>query len=182
MQSVFTGPVFVVGDNIDTDQIIPAQYLNLVPTIPEEYEKLGAYAFAGLPESGYATRYVKEGQLDSDYPIVVAGRNFGCGSSREHAPVAIKASGVSVVVASSFARIFYRNSINTGLPIVICPAAAMEAKSGDTLRVDLVAGTVENLTQGTRHDADPFPPFMQELIDRGGLLEYVKSRVAAGSA
>ena len=85
-------------------------------------------------------------------------------------------------MASSFARIFYRNSINTGLPIVICPAAAVEAKSGDTLRVDLVAGTVENVTQGTRHDADPFPPFMQELIDRGGLLPYVKSRVAAGSA
>ena len=97
MQSVFTGPVFVVGDNIDTDQIIPAQYLNLVPTILEEYEKLGAYAFAGLPESAYATRYVKEGQLDSEYPIVVAGRNFGCGSSREHAPIAIKASGVGAV-------------------------------------------------------------------------------------
>src|ERR1051325_3588562 len=88
-KSVFTGPVYVVRDNIDTDQIIPAQYLNLVPTIPDEYEKLGSYALCGLPESLYATRYVKDGQLDSDYPIVVAGRNFGCGSSRGHAPLAM---------------------------------------------------------------------------------------------
>ncbi|HTD67517.1 MAG TPA: 3-isopropylmalate dehydratase, partial [Candidatus Limnocylindria bacterium] len=89
MQSVFTGSVYVVRDNIDTDQIIPAQYLNLVPTIAEEYEKLGSYAMCGLPNSIYPTRYVKEGQLDSEYPIVVAGRNFGCGSSREHAPIAL---------------------------------------------------------------------------------------------
>src|SRR5512147_2103881 len=89
MQTVFTGPVFVVGDNIDTDQIIPAQYLNLVPTIPEEYEKLGSFALCGLPESQYSVSYVKDGQLDSDFTIVVAGRNFGCGSSREHAPIAL---------------------------------------------------------------------------------------------
>ena len=89
MQSVFKGPVYVVRDNIDTDQIIPAQFLNLIPTIPEEYEKLGSYALCGLPESLYPQRFVKAGQLDSEYPIVVAGRNFGCGSSREHAPIAI---------------------------------------------------------------------------------------------
>ena len=89
MQSVFTGPVYVVRDNIDTDQIISAQFLNLVPTIPEEYEKLGSYALDGLPKSLYPVRYVKEGQLDSDYPIVVGGKNFGCGSSREHAPIAL---------------------------------------------------------------------------------------------
>src|ERR1700712_409349 len=88
-KSVFTGPVYVVRDNIDTDQIISAQYLNLVPTIPEEYEKLGSYALAGLPKSLYPIRYVKEGQLDSDYPIVVGGKNFGCGSSREHAPIPV---------------------------------------------------------------------------------------------
>ena len=113
--------------------------------------------------------------------VIVALENFGCGSSREHAPVAIKASGVSVVVAASFARIFYRNAINTGLPIVVCPQAAREAQAGDRLRVDLAVGTVENLTQGTKYDAEAFPPFMQELIDRGGLLEYVKAQLAEGA-
>jgi 3-isopropylmalate/(R)-2-methylmalate dehydratase small subunit len=113
--------------------------------------------------------------------IVVAEENFGCGSSREHAPVAIKVAGVSVVVAASFARIFYRNAINTGLPIVVCPAAAADAKMGDRLKVDLAAGTVENLTQGKTYDAEAFPPFMQELIDSGGLLPYVKSKIGEGS-
>src|SRR5204863_4173580 len=97
-KSVFTGPVYVVRDNIDTDQIIPAQYLNLVPTIAEEYEKLGSYALCGLPESLYSTRYVKDGQLDSQYPIVVGGRNFGCGSSREHAPIDMDAAGCKGVL------------------------------------------------------------------------------------
>src|SRR2546423_6450008 len=105
MEVEFTGPVYVVKDNIDTDQIIPAQYLNLVPTIPDEYEKLGSYALCGLPESLYSTRYVKDGQLDSDYPIVVGGRNFGCGSSREDAPIALGSSGCKVVLAETFARI-----------------------------------------------------------------------------
>ncbi|HZV33367.1 MAG TPA: 3-isopropylmalate dehydratase, partial [Verrucomicrobiae bacterium] len=114
MQTVFTGPVYVVRDNIDTDQIIPAQYLNLVPTIPEEYVKLGAYAMAGLPESLYPVRFVKEGQLDSEYPIVIAGRNFGCGSSREHAPIAMGSAACKVVLAESFARIFFRNCVATG--------------------------------------------------------------------
>src|SRR5262249_16209972 len=101
MQSVFTGPVYVVRDNIDTDQIISPQYLNLVPTIPEEYEKLGCYAFDGLPKSLYPARYVKDGALDSEHPIVVAGRNFGCGSSREHAPIALGSAGCKVVLAES---------------------------------------------------------------------------------
>src|SRR4051794_9768036 len=99
MQSVFTGPVYVVRDNIDTDQIISAQYLNLVPTIPEEYEKLGSFALAGLPESLYPTRFVKEGKVDSDYPIVVGGRNFGCGSSREHAPIALGSANARIILA-----------------------------------------------------------------------------------
>src|SRR5687767_15345828 len=99
MQSVCTGPVFVVRDNIDTDQIISAQYLNLVPTIAEEYEKLGSYALAGLPDSLYPTRYVEEGQVDSKYPIVVGGRNFGCGSSREHAPIALGSATCRIILA-----------------------------------------------------------------------------------
>ncbi len=166
---IFEGTVHAYGRDVDTDVIIPARYLNT-----NDPAELASHCMEDI-DAEFVTS-VQPGD------IIVAHENFGCGSSREHAPVAIKASGISVVVASSFARIFYRNSINTGLPIVICPAAAVEAKSGDTLRVDLVAGTVENVTQGTRHDADPFPPFMQELIDRGGLLPYVKSRVAAGSA
>ena len=165
---IFEGTVHAYGRDVDTDVIIPARYLNT-----NDPAELARHCMEDI-DADFVTS-VKPGD------IIVAHENFGCGSSREHAPVAIKASGISVVVASSFARIFYRNSINTGLPIVICPAAAMEAKSGDTLRVDLVAGTVENLTQGTRHDADPFPPFMQELIDRGGLLEYVKAQIGEGS-
>src|SRR5687767_15873159 len=106
MQSVFTGPVYVVRDNIDTDQIIPAQYLNLVPTISEEYEKLGSYAMCGLPNSLYPIRFVKDGELDSEYPIIVAGKNLGCGSSREHAPIAIGSARTKVVLAESFAPNF----------------------------------------------------------------------------
>src|SRR2546425_12493830 len=114
MQSIFTGPVYVVRDNIDTDQIIPAQYLNLVPTIPDEYEKLGSFALAGLPDSLYPARFIKPGQLDSEYPIVVAGRNFGCGSSREHAPIALGSAGCKAVLAESFAPIFFRNCVAPG--------------------------------------------------------------------
>src|SRR5262245_19838959 len=113
MQSVFSGPVYVVQDNIDTDQIIPAQYLTLVPTIAEEYEKLGSYALIGLPDHLYPTRFVAEGQTKTEYKIVIAGRNFGCGSSREHAPIAMGAAGVEAVIADSYARIFFRNCVAT---------------------------------------------------------------------
>src|SRR3954462_8871105 len=106
MPHTLTSPVYVCADNIDTDQIISAQYLNLVPTIAEEYEKLGSYALDGLPKSLYPTRYVEEGQLDSKYPIVVGGKNFGCGSSREHAPIAMGSANCEIVIAESFARIF----------------------------------------------------------------------------
>src|SRR5512137_671464 len=144
MQSVFTGPVYVVRDNIDTDQIIPAQFLTLVPTMPEEYEKLGSYALWGLPESQYPTRFVKDGKLDSDYPIVVAGRNFGCGSSREHAPIALGSAGCRVVLAESFARIFFRNCVATG-ELYPCEAAERLCeilKTGDVVSVDLDACTI----------------------------------------
>src|ERR1043165_9111729 len=114
MSAVIRGKVYVVRDNIDTDQIIPAQFLNLVPTIPEEYEKLGSYALCGLPDSLYPNRFVKPGQLDSEYAIVVGGRNFGCGSSREHAPIAMGSAGCRIVLAESFARIFFRNCVSTG--------------------------------------------------------------------
>jgi 3-isopropylmalate/(R)-2-methylmalate dehydratase small subunit len=162
---IFEGTVHKYDRDIDTDVIIPARYLTT-----NDPAELAKHCMEDI-DSEFVTS-VRSGD------IIVAHENFGCGSSREHAPVAIKASGISVVVASSFARIFYRNAINTGLPIVVCPEAASEAQAGDRLRVDLAAGTVENLTQGKKYDAEAFPPFMQELIDRGGLMEYVKARVA----
>src|SRR5499427_5330420 len=157
MQSVFAGPVFVVRDNIDTDQIIPAHYLTLVPTIPEEYEKLGSYALCGLPESLYATRYVKDGKLDSDYPIVIGGRNFGCGSSREHAPIALGSAGCKVVLAESFARIFFRNCVATG---ELYPCECVERlcdvlKTGDVVTVGLDAGSVTVKASGKVYEFKP---------------------------
>jgi 3-isopropylmalate/(R)-2-methylmalate dehydratase small subunit len=166
---IFEGSVHKYGRDVDTDVIIPARYLTT-----DDPAELAEHCMEDI-DAEFVTS-VRSGD------IIVAHENFGCGSSREHAPVAIKASGISVVVASSFARIFYRNAINTGLPIVVCPEAASEAQAGDRLRVDLVAGTVENLTQGKKYDAEAFPPFMQELIDRGGLMEYVKARVAGEGA
>ena len=151
MQSVFTGPVYVVRDNIDTDQIIPAQYLTLVPTMPDEYEKLGSYALAGLPESLYPTRFVKDGKLDSDYAIIVGGRNFGCGSSREHAPIAIGSAGCKIVLAESFARIFFRNSVATGelYPCELTERLCDVLKTGEVITVDLDAQTVTVKATGT---------------------------------
>ena len=175
MQTVFTGPVYVVRDNIDTDQIIPAQYLNLVPTIPEEYEKLGAYALCGLPESLYATRFVKEGKLDSDYPIVVGGRNFGCGSSREHAPIALGSAGCRVVLAESFARIFFRNSVATGelypceSPDRLCDIL----KTGDVVTVDLDAETVTVKGTGRIYKFKPLGD-VRPVVDAGGLFNYAR--------
>jgi len=165
----------VVGDNIDTDQIIPAQYLNLVPTIPEEYEKLGTYAFAGLPESVYPTRYVKAGQLDSEYPIVVAGRNFGCGSSREHAPIALGSANCKVVLAESFARIFFRNSVATG---ELYPCESMDRlcevlMTGDVVTVDLDAGSVTMQSTGRVCKLKPLGD-VRPVVDAGGLFNYAR--------
>jgi 3-isopropylmalate/(R)-2-methylmalate dehydratase small subunit len=175
MQSVFTGPVFVVRDNIDTDQIIPAQYLNLVPTIAEEYEKLGGHAFAGLPESAYPVRYVKPGQLDSEYPIVVGGRNFGCGSSREHAPIALGSAGCKVVLAESFARIFFRNSVATG---ELYPCESLDRlcevfKNGDMVTVDLDAATVTAKSTGKVYKFKPLGD-VRPVVDAGGLFNYAR--------
>jgi 3-isopropylmalate/(R)-2-methylmalate dehydratase small subunit len=164
---IFEGTAHTFGRDVDTDVIIPARYLNT-----SDPDELAAHCMEDI-DAEFVQR-VEKGD------IIVAGENFGCGSSREHAPVAIMRSGISVVVASSFARIFYRNSINVGLPIVVCPAATKHAKAGDRLRVDLSAGTVENVTQGKKYAAEPFPPFMQELIERGGLMKYVKGKLAPG--
>ncbi len=175
MQSVFSGPVYVVRDNIDTDQIIPAQYLTLVPTIPAEYEKLGSLALVGLPDSTYPVRYVKEGQLDSEYPIVVGGRNFGCGSSREHAPIALGSAGCKVVLAESFARIFFRNSVATGelYPCESVDRLCDVLKTGDVVTVDLDACTVKVEATGKVH---PFKPLgeVRPVVDAGGLFNYAR--------
>jgi len=175
MKSSFTGPVFVVRDNMDTDQIISAQYLNLVPTIPAEYEKLGSYALAGLPESLYATRFVKEGQLDSDYPIVVGGRNFGCGSSREHAPIALGSAGCRVVLAEGFARIFFRNCVATGelYPCELTARLCDTLKTGDVVTVDLDAATVTVHSTGAVHSFKPLGD-VRPVVDAGGLFNYAR--------
>lgn len=175
MQSVFTGPVYVVRDNIDTDQIIPAQYLNLVPTIPEEYKKLGSYALCGLPDSLYPSRFVKEGQQDTEYQIVVAGRNYGCGSSREHAPIAMGAAGTKVVLAESFARIFFRNCVATG---ELYPCECMDRlcdilKTGDVVTVDLDKSTVTVQATGKVYSFKPLGD-VRPVVDAGGLFNFAR--------
>jgi 3-isopropylmalate/(R)-2-methylmalate dehydratase small subunit len=174
-KSIFSGPVYVVRDNIDTDQIISAQYLALVPTIPDEYEKLGSFALAGLPESLYKTRYIKEGALDSDYPIVVAGRNFGCGSSREHAPIALGSAGCRIVLAESFARIFFRNSVATGelYPCELTERLCDTLKTGDVVTVDLDALTVTVEGTGKVFKFKPLGD-VRPVVDEGGLFNFAR--------
>ena len=149
------------GDNVDTDVIIPARHLNT-----SDPGELAAHCMEDI-DSHFAG-VVRRGD------IIVAGRNFGCGSSREHAPIAIKASGISCVIAESFARIFYRNALNIGLPILECPAAAKNISAGDEVSLDLATGEIADLTTGRRFQAEPFPPFMMELIAAGGLAAYLK--------
>ena len=156
------GKVFKYGDNVDTDVIIPARYLNT-----SEAKELAAHCMEDI-DPAFAGK-VKPGD------IIVAGRNFGCGSSREHAPLAIKASGVACVIATTFARIFYRNALNIGLPILECPDAAEAIAAGDEVGIDLSSGTVTDETTGRTFQAEPFPPFMQELISAGGLAAYMRN-------
>ncbi|MDL5052306.1 3-isopropylmalate dehydratase [Oscillatoria laete-virens NRMC-F 0139] len=169
-----TGKIYVCADNIDTDQIIPAQYLNLVPTIPEEYEKLGSYALIGLPDALYPTRYVRDGQTKTEFPIIVAGRNFGCGSSREHAPIALGAAGCRVVIAELFARIFYRNCIATGelYPIDSKERLCEKLKTGDTGVVDLEAGTL-TVNGGDVYSLKGMGE-AKDVIDAGGIFNYAR--------
>ena len=157
------GRVFRYGDNVDTDVIIPARYLN-APS-PED---LARHCMEDI-DPQYATT-VKAGD------IMVGGWNFGCGSSREHAPLAIQASGAACVIAASFARIFYRNSINIGFPILECPEAAADIKNGDTVSVDFATGVIVNETTGKQYQASGFPAFIEKIIDAGGLLPYLKAR------
>jgi 3-isopropylmalate/(R)-2-methylmalate dehydratase small subunit len=175
MSSVIEGPVYVVKDNIDTDQIIPAQYLNLVPTIAEEYEKLGSYAMIGLPESLYPVRYVEEGQLDSKYPIIVGGKNFGCGSSREHAPISMGSAECKLVLAESFARIFFRNCVATGelYPCEIPERLCEVLKTGDEVAVDLEAATLTIKSTGAVHSFKDLGE-VKPVVDAGGLFNFAR--------
>jgi 3-isopropylmalate/(R)-2-methylmalate dehydratase small subunit len=164
-----TGKAWKFGDDVDTDAIIPARYLNTT-----DPKALAAHCME---------------DADPDFPtkvqpgdIIVGGKNFGCGSSREHAPIAIKAAGVACVVAHSFARIFYRNAFNMGLPILECPEASAAIQSGDSLEVDLDEGLIVNTTRKESYRAVPIPPFMQRLIEAGGLIPYVKAQMEGDRA
>lgn len=157
----FRSKVFKYGDNVDTDVIIPARYLNIA-----SMKELSVHCMEDIDKD--FINKVKPGD------IMVGEANFGCGSSREHAPAVIKESGVSCIIASSFARIFYRNAINIGLPILECPEAAEDIKSGDDVEVDLIKGEIINHTSGHTFKTHPFPGFIQEIINAGGLLNYIQ--------
>jgi len=159
-----SGKAWKYGDNVDTDVIIPARYLNVSTA-----EELARHCLEDL-DPGFA-QAVQAGD------VIVAGENFGCGSSREHAPLAIKGAGVRAVVARSFARIFYRNAINVGLPILESAAAAEAVEQGHELTIDLEEGLVRNLTTGETYPAEPYPPFMMDIIDAGGLVPYTRQRI-----
>ena len=154
------GRVFKYGDNVDTDVIIPARYLNT-----SDPKELASHCMEDI-DASFATK-VKLGD------IIVANKNFGCGSSREHAPLAIKSSGVSCVIASTFARIFYRNSINIGLPIIECDEAAKAIENGDELEIDFSTGVITNLSKNEIYKGEPFPEFMQNIINNNGLINYI---------
>ncbi|MBR0597883.1 3-isopropylmalate dehydratase small subunit [Sinanaerobacter chloroacetimidivorans] len=159
------GNVFKYGENVDTDVIIPARHLNT-----SDPAELAKHCMEDI-DAEFAGK-VKLGD------IIVAGKNFGCGSSREHAPIAIKAAGVSCVIAPTFARIFYRNSFNTGLPILECEEAAQKIQAGDEVEVDFMTGEIKNMTKGESYQAEPFPEFITKIIENDGLVNYVKNNLS----
>ncbi len=163
--STIRGRVWKYGDNVDTDAIIPARYLNV-----SAEDELAAHCMEDID-----IEFTKEVQPGD---IIVAGKNFGCGSSREHAPVAIKAAGISCVVAETFARIFFRNAINIGLPILECPEAVQETAPDQILEIDLASGVIRNASTDKEYQAIPYPPFMLEIIDAGGLVPYTREKLS----
>ena len=181
MSHLIKGPVFVVGDNIDTDQIIPAEHLSLVPTVEAEYRLLGSHALSGLPRRDNPTPLVPAGADRSAYPIVIAGRNFGCGSSREHAPIALGAAGVQVVVAESFARIFFRNCIATG---EVYPAESTQRlidafATGDEAVIDLDAETIAKVDGSAEWSLRPLGE-VRDVVAAGGLFAYARQSGLVG--
>jgi 3-isopropylmalate/(R)-2-methylmalate dehydratase small subunit len=181
MRTVIEGPVYVLGDNIDTDQIIPAEYLTYNPSIPAEYKMFGKFALSGVPADaaglpkGHVPFHGPQDEFVTPYRIIVAGKNFGCGSSREHAPIALAAAGIACVVAEFYARIFYRNSINGAylVPIESETRLVDQVCTGDNLRVDLAAGDLSNLTTGDKWKLKPLGEVVP-IIEAGGIFEYAK--------
>jgi 3-isopropylmalate dehydratase small subunit len=167
MAQKLRGKVWKYGDNVDTDAIIPARYLNVSTA-----EELAAHCMEDIDAD--FVRQVQPGD------VMVAQANFGCGSSREHAPLALKGAGISCVVASSFARIFYRNAINIGLPILECPEAVEATEAGQVLEVDLEQGTIVNVDTGETYRSEPYPPFLLSIIAAGGLVPYTREKLSAG--
>ena len=175
MSNIVRGKAFVIGDNIDTDQIIPAQHMVLVPTDPQEYRQLGSFALSGLPSGDYPTRLVTDGRVPSDYVVVIAGRNFGCGSSREHAPIALGAAGVRAVVAESFARIFFRNCLATGelYPIESADRLCEAISAGQEVELDLDAEMLR-LADGSREFKLRPLGQTRDVVSAGGLFEFAR--------
>ncbi|MGH7213291.1 MAG: 3-isopropylmalate dehydratase [Tepidisphaeraceae bacterium] len=180
MESVITGKAYVLGDNIDTDQIIPAQYLSFNPAIPEERKFFGMYAMSSVPEGQRGlpngkVPFVRENEFTSDFMIVVGGKNFGCGSSREHAPLALAEAGVKCVIAEFYARIFFRNSVNGGylIPFESVERLVDKIQTGDELEVRLDDGVVINKTRNQRHQLNPLGDVLP-IIEAGGVFNYAK--------
>ena len=180
MHATIQGKAYVLGDNVDTDQIIPAQYLTFNPAIPEEYHQFGKYALSSVPpdRAGLPKGHVPFHQGDefvSDYKIIVAGKNFGCGSSREHAPIALDAAGIEAVVAEFYARIFYRNAVNGGylIPFEAVDRLCERVCTGDELRIDVASNTLHNLTTGETYRLKPLGE-VAPILEAGGLFEYAQ--------
>jgi len=180
MQTIITGRAYVLGDNVDTDQIIPAQYLTFNPSIPEEYKQFGKYALSSVPPSqaglpkGHVPFHTKD-EFVSDFKIVIGGKNFGCGSSREHAPIALDAAGIEAVVAEFYARIFYRNSINGGylIPFECETRLCDRVCTGDELKIDVAAGLMHNLTTKEEYRLKPLGE-IAPILDAGGVFAYAQ--------
>ena len=181
MKSIITGKAYVLADNVDTDQIIPAQYLTYNPSIPEEFKMFGKYALSGVPDDGaglpkgHVPFHDPADEFVSPYRIIVAGKNFGCGSSREHAPIALAAAGIVAVVAEFYARIFYRNAVNGGylIPVETPKRLADQVCTGDKLVIDLAANTLTNTTTGDTWPLNPLGEVLP-IIEAGGIFPYAK--------
>jgi len=180
MQSIITGKAYVLGDNVDTDQIIPAQYLTFDPSIPEEFRQFGKYALSSVPPAqsglpkGHVPFHTKD-EFVSDYTIIIGGRNFGCGSSREHAPVALAAAGIQAVIAEFYARIFFRNSVNGGylVPFESVDRLCEKVCTGDELKIDVVGGSLQNVTTGESWKLKPLGE-VAPILEAGGLFPYAR--------
>jgi 3-isopropylmalate/(R)-2-methylmalate dehydratase small subunit len=180
MHAILTGRAYVLGDNIDTDQIIPAQYLTFNPAIPEEYRQFGKYALSGVPPSqaGLPKGHVpfhSDDEFMSPYKIIVAGKNFGCGSSREHAPIALNAAGIKAIVAEFYARIFFRNAVNGGylVPFECAERLCDKVCTGDDLRIDVASGLLHNQTTGEQWPLKPLGE-IAPILEAGGLFAYAR--------